>query len=47
MVGTTDLGTFGKYVIDGETGKIEHHQLFHDSRIHLVFASLYKQRALL
>ena len=32
MVGTTDLGTLGKYVIDGETGKIEHHQLFHDSR---------------
>ncbi|HAA33654.1 MAG TPA: hypothetical protein DCE56_45395, partial [Cyanobacteria bacterium UBA8553] len=32
MVGTTDLGSFGKYVIDGETAKIEHHQLFHDSR---------------
>jgi len=32
MVGTTDLGTFGKYVIDGETGKIESHQLFYDSQ---------------
>lgn len=32
MVSPTDLGTFGKYVIDGESGKIEQHQLFNDSR---------------
>lgn len=32
MVGTTDLGSFGKYVIDGETGKLESQQLLHDSR---------------
>lgn len=32
MVSTTDIGTFGKYIIDGESGKIEHHQLFNDCR---------------
>jgi hypothetical protein len=30
MSGTTDLGSLGRYVIDGETGKIESSKLLHD-----------------
>ena len=45
MVGPTDLGTFGKYIIDGESGKIEHHQLFNDSQFTWSL-SLYTNREL-
>jgi hypothetical protein len=33
MVGSTDLGSLGKYVIDGETGKIESCETIHNTEL--------------